>query len=265
MENIFISLKEKYFKPIGMVLKGKADVASVFPNRPDIGNSREKVYAEFLKQHLPSQCNINYGGFLFNYDGLESKQIDLFVTTDSIPQFNFHNMESEGKTFAPVEGTAAAITIKSKLDKTQLIEALDNLKSIPLSKKERIKLPSYFKLPEDIDDYLLYKIIFAFDSVESDSIKEILDDYFKNNNVPISRRPNLIHIAGKYSIVRAVSDNLNYSDGTTVPVGNYVCYKNDPDVLGLLHAILGIHESSYCFNHIIVVHQDLLNKMDFNW
>ena len=262
MENIFIKLKEEYFKPIGLVLKGKADVASIFPNRPDIGSSREKVYCEFLKQHLPSQCNINYGGFLFNYDGLESKQIDLFVTTDSIPQFNFHNIESEGKTFAPVEGTAAAITIKTKLDKNQLIEALDNLRSIPISKKERIKLPPYFKLPEDIDDYLLYKIIFAFDSIGSDSIKEILDDYFETNKVPISRRPNLIHIAGKYSIVRAVGDNLTYSDGKTVPVGNYVCYENEPDVIGLLHAILGIHESSYCFNHIIVVHQDLLNKMD---
>ncbi len=262
MDNIFIRLKEEYFKPIGLVLKNKADVASIFPNRPDIGSSREKVYAEFLKQHLPSQCNINFGGFLFNYEGLESKQIDLFVTTASIPQFSFHNKEVEGKTFAPVEGTAAAITIKTKLDKAKLIEALDNLASIPLSKKERIKPSPYFKLPEDTDDYLLYKIIFAFDSIESNSIKEILDDYFSTHNVPISRRPNLIHIAGKYSIVRAVGNNLTYSDGSIVPIGSFVCYSNEPDVIGLLHAILGIHESSYCFNHIIVVHQDLLNKMD---
>ena len=111
MNDIFKRLKEEYFRPIGMVLRGHADVASIFPNRPDIGTSREKVYGEFLKQHLPSQCNINYGGFLFNYDGLESKQIDLFITTDSVPRFNFFNTEYDGKTFAPVEGTSAAISI----------------------------------------------------------------------------------------------------------------------------------------------------------
>lgn len=261
MDNFFDRLKNDYFKTIGMVLRGNADVASIFPNRPDIGTSREKVYGEFLKQHLPSQCNINYGGFLFNYDGLESKQIDLFVTSDSMPQFNFNKVKSEGKTFAPVEGATAAITIKTMLDKTQLIDTLDNLKSIPFAKKERLKFPPYLKLPEDKDDYLLYKIIFAFDGIDSDSVGKILGEYFEKNDVPISRRPNLIHVAGKYAIIRAVTENHISSDGQTVPIGKYVCYKDEPDAKGLLTAILGIHESNSIFNHIIVVHQDLLNKM----
>jgi len=145
MKNIIDRLKEDYFKRIGEVLKGKAEVASIFPNRPDIGSSREKVYYEFLKKHLPSQCNINYGGYLFNYDGLESKQIDLIVTTDSVPQFNFFNSDYNGKTFAPVEGTSAAISIKSNLDKEQLINALENIRSIPLAKKRKYKIISLFK------------------------------------------------------------------------------------------------------------------------
>ena len=261
MEDIFNRLKEKYFKQIGKVLKGEADIASIFPNRSDIGSSREKVYYEFLKKHLPSQCNISYGGFLFNYDGLESKQIDLFVTTDSIPQFNFHNMESDGKTFAPVEGNAGAISVKTKLDSNQFIDALENLRSIPLSKKERRKLSPYLKIPEDLDDYLLYKIIFAFDSISLNSLTEVLDNYLEKNNVPISRQPNLIHIVGKYTIIRTVDENHIDSSGNKVPIGKYVSYNDEPDVKGLLYAILGIQESSYCFSHLIVNHQDLLNKI----
>ena len=261
MEDIFNRLKENYFKKIGKVLKGEADAASIFPNRTDIGSSREKVYSEFLKQHLPSQCNINFGGFLFNYDGLESKQIDLIITADSIPQFNFHNIESNGKTFAPVEGTAAAISIKTKLDNHNFIDALENIRSIPSSKRERRKLSPYLKLPSDLDDYLLYKIIFAFDSVSLESLTETLENYLETNEVPISRQPNLIHIAGKYAIIRAVNENHIDSNGNKVPIGKYVCYKYEPDVTGLLYAILGIQETSYCFNHLIIVHQDLINKM----
>ena len=64
-------------------------------------------------------------------DGQESKQIDVIVTADVCPQFNFLNRDGQGPTFSCVDGTLAVASLKSNLDSTQLYNALDNLASIP--------------------------------------------------------------------------------------------------------------------------------------
>jgi len=74
----------------GAVLRGEAKTASIFPNSSDIGMSREKIFAEFLRLHAPSKCNVVFGGFLFGDDGSESGQLDVLITTDTTPQFNFN-------------------------------------------------------------------------------------------------------------------------------------------------------------------------------
>lgn len=76
---------KKYYIEVGNVLRGQADSASILPNPTDVGMSRERVHVEFLRLHLPSSCNVLFGGFLFNLDGDESKQLDLIVTSDSSP------------------------------------------------------------------------------------------------------------------------------------------------------------------------------------
>jgi hypothetical protein len=65
------------------------------------------VYAEFLRQHLPTSCHVTLGGFLFDSEGRESKQIDIIVVDDMAPQFNFHNRDGQGKAFAGVDGCVA--------------------------------------------------------------------------------------------------------------------------------------------------------------
>lgn len=62
MPNEFYIRLKKYYTKVGEVLRGEADIASIFPNPTDIGMSRERVYAEFLRSHLPSCCNVLYGG-----------------------------------------------------------------------------------------------------------------------------------------------------------------------------------------------------------
>jgi hypothetical protein len=51
-QSFYARLKQYYIK-IGAVLRGEADAASIFPNTTDVGISRENVYVEFLKMHLP--------------------------------------------------------------------------------------------------------------------------------------------------------------------------------------------------------------------
>jgi hypothetical protein len=124
MSKLFYERLKTYYSKIGEVLRGEADAASIFPNTTDIGMSRQRIYAEFLRLHLPSSCNVYFGGFLFNLDGEESDQIDVIVTSDICPQYNFHNPKGRGKSFACIEGSLAVVSLKSNLDSTQLKEAL---------------------------------------------------------------------------------------------------------------------------------------------
>lgn len=66
-QTFFVRLR-KYYESVGKVLRGQAECASIFPNATDIGVTRENVYAQFLKSHAPSKCNVLLGGFLFDED-----------------------------------------------------------------------------------------------------------------------------------------------------------------------------------------------------
>lgn len=129
-EPFYVRLK-KYFAEIGQVLRGEASVAQIFPNSTDIGISRERIYAEFLKLHIPLSCNILFGGFLFDQSGNESKQIDLLIINDTALQFNFHNRDGSGKSFACIDGCIAIVSLKLTLNTVELHDALDNIASIP--------------------------------------------------------------------------------------------------------------------------------------
>lgn len=117
MAQSFSKRLREYYLRVAKVLRGEADAASIFPNSSDVGVSRERIYADFLRQHTPSKCNVFLGGFLFHMDGSESKQLDIIVTTDTAPRFDFHNPDGGGKSFSPVEGTLGVVSIKSNLDK----------------------------------------------------------------------------------------------------------------------------------------------------
>ncbi|MEJ6707917.1 MAG: hypothetical protein QNK92_03730 [Amylibacter sp.] len=98
-------------------MRGDAEIASVFPNTTDKSGSREKVYAEFLKRHLPSMCNVDFGGFVFGSDGTKSNQLDILVTANTAPRYLLNIDNEIRKTFSQLEGTLEVISVKSKLDK----------------------------------------------------------------------------------------------------------------------------------------------------
>lgn len=166
-QNFFTRLRD-YYLQVAEVLRGEADAASIFPNTTDVGMAREKVYANFLKEHAPSKCNVFLGGFLFDLNGIESKQIDVIVTTDTAPRFNFHNQEGGGKSFSPVEGTLCVASIKSNLDKQQLFDALDGIASIPPCQDLGKRVPLTYKV-RDYDDWP-YKIVYATEGLTGTTI-----------------------------------------------------------------------------------------------
>src|SRR4051812_32425755 len=106
MQQSFFERLVKYYSNVGMVLRGQAEVASIFPNPSDKGLTREQVYLKFLENHLPLACRAMLGGFLFGLDGSESRQLDVIVTSSTAPRYQVMD-----KAFACVEGTLAVASV----------------------------------------------------------------------------------------------------------------------------------------------------------
>jgi hypothetical protein len=261
--NFYSRLREYYLK-VAAVLRGEADAASIFRNSGDVGSSREQVYASFLRQHAPSKCNIFLGGFLFDNAGVESKQLDIIVTTDTAPRFDFHNRDGVGKAFSPVEGTLGVVSIKSRLDKAQLHDALDGIASIPPTES----LEGRVAITIGVNNYedWPYKVIYATDGLNAETIFDHLSEYYRQNkHIPVSRRPHVIHVAGKYAIIRvlpgmSLKHHLDDAD-TSLEVGTFHITANDPDLQGIVWVLNGLQKNAATSTHILYKYNELINRV----
>ena len=264
-QNFFVRLR-KYFEKVGAVLRGEAESASIFPNSTDVGMSRERVYAEFLKLHAPSKCNVFLGGFLFDMNGAESRQMDVIVTTDTAPRYNLHNRDGAGKSFSPVEGTLGVASIKSTLNKNELEDALTGIASIPPTAPLEGRLSFGIELV-GYDDWP-YKIIYASDGIAGSTLLQHVQDFYATNSgIPITRRPQLIHVAGKYVILRAVPGmsigSAIHSQQSRVPEpGTFHLITRSPDLQGILWALNSLQQYAQASTEIDFSYGDLINKVN---
>ena len=264
MAGQFFQRLRAYYKDVAAVLRGEAQAASIFPNTTDIGMSRESVYAEFLRQHAPSKCNVFFGGFLFGEDGSESAQLDVLVTTDTTPRFNFHNKDGQGKSFSPVEGTLAVASIKSTLNKNELEDALAGIAGIPptIPLGNRVSFGLSIK---DYDDWP-YKIIYASDGISAESLLGHLNNYYLSNpNIPLGRRPNVIHVSGKYVIFRAIAGmsvwDANNQKNEELEIGTFRNFTRDPDLQGILWVLDGLQQRATASTHILYSYGEIRNRV----
>ncbi|MDU1893058.1 MAG: DUF6602 domain-containing protein [Dysgonomonas sp.] len=204
---MFYDRLKEYFEKVASVLRGQADSASIFPNTSDKGTSRELIFIKFLQQHIPSKCDAFLGGFLFGKNGDESRQLDVIITTDSVPRYNFHNQDGKGKSFCSVDGCIGVASVKSKLDKKELLDSLDLFASIPEQKElDDNQMASSFSL-DNYEDWP-YKIVYASDGLELKTIIKHLDNFYTTNRVSLYRRPNIIYVPGKYVIYRDMQTTI---------------------------------------------------------
>jgi hypothetical protein len=264
MSKPFFDRLRDYYSNIGKVLRGEADAASIFPNATDIGMSRERVYAEILRLHLPPSCNVVFGGFLFDLNGNASGQIDILILNQSSLQFNFSSGDGSGKSFACIDGCVGIVSVKSRLDKGALEHALENIASIPdkqpLAKGRYhpgMSIPNYEDWP--------YKIIYASDGwVRPSTLVNNLNTFYADHpGIPFHKRPNLIHIAGKCMAYRASGGFEETRDGTKIEPNKFSGISVSPDVVALLMATIQIQYIATTSVHIQYDYTDLLNKMNF--
>jgi len=241
-----------YYKACSDSLTADAKQAGFFNNTSDCGTFKEQSLAGFLKTHLPIRCEVLIGGQIFDSDGNVSDQIDILVTGDYALQFrNSTNIFT--KAFNCVEGCLAAISVKSYLREDTLINAIDNLITVP-SFPVDVQKSMWVSRLDEILKQLPRKIIFAYNGLKAETIMEHLNNYYSKNSIPIEKRPDLIIVNGSYHLFKVVvptlSDNLghtfNYGDMVLQQFGKY-------DGASALAAMLSmIQIASSISPHIIV-------------
>ncbi|MFK7778143.1 MAG: hypothetical protein QM501_08485 [Gimesia sp.] len=259
-KNFYQRLRE-YYEHVGEALRGEASASAIFPNSSDVGAHRERIYAEFLQNHLPSSCNIMYGGFLFNIDGDESKQLDLIISNSTSPQYKMADRDSGGKSFACIEGCLAVVSVKSTLDTKQLHDALKNIASVPEKQSiDEIGLNPQMNLP-NYEDWP-YKIIYASDGISSETLQTSLKQFYDEHpDIPYYHRPNLIHVGGKYNIIRIFPEGCKNFRGEQIPAHTFYLHSDQTDFYALQLAVQHIQKNATASQHILFSYDMILNNL----
>jgi hypothetical protein len=193
-----------YFQGCANDLENRADKAGLFQNNPDAGEKREEILADFLDRHLPNRCKVERGGHIFDANGNESLQIDVFVANDVSLQF----MENRGnrfeKRFNCIEGCYAVVSVKTTLDEASLFDAFDNLKSVP--KLQNLQTAAPLANKQSVIEELPVKVVFAYRGVELETLKGTVDMYKKERNIEAKNLPNLIVVNKKYHMSKVSPD-----------------------------------------------------------
>ncbi|MCY4408953.1 MAG: hypothetical protein OXC27_00690 [Caldilineaceae bacterium] len=233
--DVFSDLKSYYFQ-VAQYLVAEAKQASLLANPTGVGTEREEVYRNFLERHLPKTCDVFLGGYVFDMKGNASKQIDVIVTSINTPTFQLSN---QTRSIAPLEGTIAVAEIKSKLDRASLRSALENFAAIPRMPDSEGIVPPQIRVPLQRWTDIPYKIILAYDAIEKERLSEHIWEFYEvNGHIPLERRPNIIHVLGRYMVVRITPEiQILEPDGTPtaepIRVGQFRWIYPNSDILAI--------------------------------
>lgn len=191
-----MSLKT-YFNASTDAIRADAERAGVSGNSADIGTNREHILSDFLTKHIPARFRSELGGYIFGLDGRKSKQIDVIVTHDLGITFR-----ANLKPHCAVESVAAAFSVKSRLDRTDLIEALDNLQSIPQIEPSVINLSPLKPALTEYARSAPALFVFAYSGLTAETTLRHYQDYIVANNDTLSpnRLPRAIIMNGEFII-----------------------------------------------------------------
>lgn len=201
-----------YFNIIADKLSIDHQLTGTSKNSNDIGLNRETLVQTFLSRHLPKRLSAVLGGHIFGFEQQDSKQIDVILLNDIGLNFEEHQ-----KLFTPVENVAAAFTIKSTLTSNELIDALGNIASIPQIDNDILKFK--FLSPNPFADFIKYNpsfYVFAYDGVSLDTALLTIETFYRENSVPLNRRPCGIIVNKKYYI-RCTPDESHTLGGDITP------------------------------------------------
>jgi len=184
-----------YFNSVADVLAAKSILAGDSAENIDIGANRELICRDLLANHVPRRYGVYPGGDVFGAERARSGQIDILITHDMSMNF----MENQ-RVRCPVESLTAAISVKSRLTKGELFNALSNLATIPQCHEPAIRLGL---LTKPVTEYVLSwpsNFVFAFDGISRETCLQHLNEFYTTHSVPFNRIPRAIVVNRKYII-----------------------------------------------------------------
>ncbi len=156
------------------------------------------------------------------------------------------------------------VSIKSKLDKAQLIDAIEGIALIPPTEPLAGKNSPILPIP-NYEDWPL-KIVYANDGISVDTLYEHLYKYYEDHpEIPSTRMPNIIHVAGKYVIFRIteemlMNDTINKTT-TKFPIGSFWAATHNPDLQAIVWVLKSLQEKATASAHIFYKYDELLNNL----
>ena len=246
----------EYFQSLVQELTSEARQAGLLQNPTAVGTGREEIFRRLLERHLPDNCEVFRGGYVFNVEGEASKQIDVIVTSGPTPRFEIlPNLQA----IAPLEGTICVGEVKTKLDKARLYEALENFASLPLiTDSNKALSPNIQNVGEEFWWDWPYKVIFAYDAIDKETLyRHISEFYNERREIPQHRRPSLIHVLGKYIVVRCLPKmrTRNVVGGALsaidTPVGDYRWFDTASDLAAMAYMFSSLQERAFLSYHMI--------------
>lgn len=256
----FFDRLKTYYIAIGRALAANQDLTGILPNPSDKGLSRELAYAEILRQLLPASCQVALGGYVFGQNGDESRQMDVLVFSDLALQYGIIAKTSIPKTFTCVDGIVGVVSIKTHLSGKEMIDALGCISSLPQ------KLPLDGRVPDIVKlggyEEWPYKVVCAYTGLAARTILRHIEAFYESNpSIPYDRRPNVVHVLGKYCIIRTSSQGEETRLGRKLPRNAFVIADNDPDFVGFVKSITNMHKIAMAMRWVITDYADLFDKI----
>lgn len=194
----------KYFDALnrsGKILEAYFEQSKDVLHSASKGTIREEIIEKVIRPFLP-QCYGISTGEAFDKDGNTSRQLDLIVY-DSI--FSYAIPYTDNFIQFPCESVYGVIEIKSMLNREEFFTAIENIKSMKCLRREGTHDWTFTPLvqisingrPNNTDRNKYFGIIFAYDSVETDTILE----YIKELACPPQFLPNAIVLMSKKTII----------------------------------------------------------------
>ena len=109
------------------------------------------------------------------------------------------------------------------------------------------------------------KIIYASYRLKEDTIMNHLNNFYNlNPQIPIYRRPDIIHVAGKYVILRIKEGmSIKKPDGSNhdTKKGKFHIFNTNPDRQAIVWTLNELQKKATTSNHINFNYSEIINKI----
>ena len=110
------------------------------------------------------------------------------------------------------------------------------------------------------------KIVYASKGIAPDTLLAHINEYYgAHPEIPLSRRPNFIHVAGSCLIVRAQDGMTLHDRGTGVAepltLGAYHLLTTDSDLQAIVWTLNQLQQNATASTHILFSYGSLINKV----